>query len=138
MYKNVLLTSSSIVITCVTLSGVRWWRYRLHLVRMRTKDGNTRHDSDNSSQREMILSPSDHSSVNCPSSSGGCYNNYNCNPRGGQSNNQTMSHSVSSRCKSNHNKLECLKKVDFLNSSLCARLHSKIAKRVYYYFLNRT
>jgi len=67
--KIVLLISSSIVITCVTLSGVRWWRYRLHLVRMRTKDGNRRHDSDNSSQREMILSPSDHSSVNCPSRS---------------------------------------------------------------------
>ena len=90
----VAIILTSIVITCVTLSGVRWWRYRLHISRMRTKDGQ-RH-SDTSSQREMILSPSDHSSVNCPSSS--CYGGQN-GAKGvtASSTNQAISISTSSR-----------------------------------------
>merc|ERR1712018_726820 len=47
------------VIFCFALSFLRWYTYHNHLVHMRSK-------GDNSSQREIIMSPSEHSSVTYP------------------------------------------------------------------------
>ena len=49
--------------TCVTLSIIRWWRYHTYLVRVKAKSKLVKGNDDTSSQREMITSPSDHSSV---------------------------------------------------------------------------
>ena len=51
----VALVLTVIVVTCIFLGMIRWWRF--HTYRLRSKD------KDTSSQKEMISSPSDHSSV---------------------------------------------------------------------------
>ena len=63
---SVALILVGLTATCIVLSIIRWWRYHTYLVRVRAKSklakgvGNS---NDTSSQREMITSPSDHSSV---------------------------------------------------------------------------
>lgn len=56
---TVTLILTTLVISCFALSFLRWYTYHNHLVHMRSK-------GDNSSQREIIMSPSEHSSVNFP------------------------------------------------------------------------
>ena len=62
----VSLVLTAIVGTCICLSGIRWWRYHTYVVRVRSKARLEKGQiGDTSSQKEMITSPSDHSSVNC-------------------------------------------------------------------------
>jgi len=56
---TVTLILTTLVISCFALSFLRWYTYHNHLVHMRSK-------GDNSSQREIIMSPSEHSSVTYP------------------------------------------------------------------------
>ena len=56
----VTLILTTLVISCFALSLLRWYTYHHHLVHMRSKSG------DSSSQREIIMSPSEHSSVAYP------------------------------------------------------------------------
>jgi len=59
---SVALILIGLTATCVALSIIRWWRYHTYLVRVRAKSKLVK-GGDTSSQREMITSPSDHSSV---------------------------------------------------------------------------
>ena len=67
---TVTLILTALVISCLALSGLRWYTYHSHIVHMRSKSIGGNH-GDNSSQREIIMSPSEHSSVTCPN-----YTNY--------------------------------------------------------------
>lgn len=58
---TVTLILTTLVISCLALSFLRWYTYHNHLVHMRSKSG-----GDTSSQREIIMSPSEHSSVTYP------------------------------------------------------------------------
>ena len=57
---TVTLILTTLVISCLALSFLRWYAYHNHLMHMRSK-------GDDSSQREIIMSPSEHSSVTYPS-----------------------------------------------------------------------
>lgn len=62
---SVALILVGLTATCIALSIIRWWRYHTYLVRVRAKSKLAKSGvtNDTSSQREMITSPSDHSSV---------------------------------------------------------------------------
>jgi hypothetical protein len=60
---TVTLILTTLVISCFALSLLRWYTYHNHMVHISSK-------GDSSSQREMIMSPSEHSSVTFPNYSG--------------------------------------------------------------------
>ena len=63
---SVALILVGLTATCIAISIIRWWRYHTYLVRVRAKSKLAKSgvsNNDTSSQREMITSPSDHSSV---------------------------------------------------------------------------
>ena len=64
---TVTLILTTLVISCLALSFLRWYAYHNHLMHMRSK-------GDDSSQREIIMSPSEHSSVTYPAAYSGQYN----------------------------------------------------------------
>lgn len=61
---------AALVISCFALSALRWYTYHSHIVHMRAKGGVGGGNGDNLSQREMIASPSEHSSVTYPNYAG--------------------------------------------------------------------
>ena len=71
---SVALILIGLTATCIIISIIRWWRYHTYLVRVKAKSKLVKGgvNNDTSSQREMITSPSDHSSVAANNTASSC------------------------------------------------------------------